>query len=1153
MAMLTAAYAAAFPVDRYADTSALATGHWVKVSVPENGLYALTPAQLRQWGFSGQADRIRVCGYGATAIPDQMTTSNYIDDLPAIPTFVTPGGNVVFYGAGPETWATATSGRYSKTNNLYTTQGYYFITEIASGDSTLSAPEVPVVGLPEATQPERSFWQRLQHEKELYSPGQAGPQLVGENFKYNTSQTFTFDLPGRIDNDETGIWFEVSFVAKTYGQASTLNFTANGQSVPTLSADRIPSTINDLHYHGSEGVTRHTLPELDGNRLTLGITHTSPVAVENAWLNYISVNYQRKLEMAANGYLMFWSNRKEFALAGAKEGSVILDVTTPSTIYRMDAGAVTSDGTRRWTTNFTGWRTYVAFNPDAALPAPAYVGTVANQDLHGTITAMAGNVPDMVIVAPRQLMAQAQRIVRLHTTDPVEPLDVRVYCADDIYNEFSSGSPNPAGLRKFFKMIWDNGKDLAPQGYESKFRYALLMGRATFDNRHLCDNTRNFTSFTIPNWTAGNMRQSLNDTDGYNTDDFMTLLKDNSGNDMGLNDLCIALGRIPARSTTEANMYIDKLEQYMRSSKKTGWKTSAMFLADDGDLGRHMDQTESQIKNMQAIPGNPLMANKVYIDAYTRESGVYPLARDAMFRFLDEGVVWWNYIGHANDHALTHNGQLTYTDLNNMLYKHLPVFYAATCDFLRWDQNSVSGGELMFFERYGGAIAVISATRPVYIYENGLLNNAVGRHLGARDADGRLLTVGEIYRRSKNNILTDAGAHLTNPNRLKFVLMGDPAMRMSCPSDIAVISDIDGKPLEDLDTTDNPMELHALQTATVNGYITTPDGSVRTDFNGVVTATLYDAQYSTTTNGYPDNNTEGKKVTFERQGSRLSASSAQVKDGKFSVNITVPMDIADNYRPAAISLYAYADHGTDEAAGLEENLYVYGYDTTSAPDTIRPEIEAIYLNHNSFVDGDMTNTSPLLIARVSDNVAINLSNSGIGHSMVAQLDGKQTFTDVSLYYTPATDGTPGGTINYPLTDLMPGPHALTLRVWDTSANSTTATVNFNVGERVAPKIYDIYTDTNPAVDRANFYITHDRPEQMLSVTVEVYNLLGHPLWSKTVSGISDMFTSTPVQWDLTDNSGRRVSRGIYLYRATITADGGQTFDTGSRRIAVAAQ
>ena len=75
---------------------------------------------------------------------------------------------------------------------------------------------------------------------------------------------------------------------------------------------------------------------------------------------------------------------------------------------------------------------------------------------------------------------------------------------------------------------------------------------------------------------------------------------------------------------------------------------------------------------------------------------------------------------------------------------------------------------------------------------------------------------------------------------------------------------------------------------------------------------------------------------------------------------------------------------------------------------------------------------------------------------------------------------------------------------------------------------------------------------MVTVNVTVYNLLGRPVWSGSSTGRSDMFQSVPVSWNLTDEGGRRVPRGIYLYRATITADN-ETFETASRRIAVTAQ
>jgi hypothetical protein len=97
----------------------------------------------------------------------------------------------------------------------------------------------------------------------------------------------------------------------------------------------------------------------------------------------------------------------------------------------------------------------------------------------------------------------------------------------------------------------------------------------------------------------------------------------------------------------------------------------------------------------------------------------------------------------------------------------------------------------------------------------------------------------------------------------------------------------------------------------------------------------------------------------------------------------------------------------------------------------------------------------------------------------------------------------------------------------------------------------VYTDRNPVSDEANFYISHDRPDGTLTVTIEVFNLLGRCLWSTTETGRSDMFISSPITWDLMDSGGHRVPRGIYLYRATVSdSDSGTKTATAARKLAV---
>ena len=175
---------------------------------------------------------------------------------------------------------------------------------------------------------------------------------------------------------------------------------------------------------------------------------------------------------------------------------------------------------------------------------------------------------------------------------------------------------------------------------------------------------------------------------------------------------------------------------------------------------------------------------------------------------------------------------------------------------------------------------------------------------------------------------------------------------------------------------------------------------------------------------------------------------------------------------------------------------------------------------------------------MSDDSGVNFSSAGIGHSMSLTLDGTISYNDLASYYTAmfADKGTMGS-ISYQLNDLSSGPHTLRLRVWDVYNNVSEKTISFNVINGLAPEIADVYCAANPASIETSFYVKHNRPDAVVTVTIEVYDLMGRRVWSTTQSGRSDMYTSTPVTWDLTDVSGRRVPRGIYVYRAVITTDG----------------
>ena len=142
-----------------------------------------------------------------------------------------------------------------------------------------------------------------------------------------------------------------------------------------------------------------------------------------------------------------------------------------------------------WTNSATGQRSYAAWTEGMTMPCPRLVATVANQDLHDASAAP----PDMVIITVDAWKGEAERIARLRR-EGKEKLSVTTVSTDRIYNEFSSGARSVNALRRYLKMVYDRGmKSGRP------LRYALLLGRATADNRGLTLTGREH-ALTLPTW-----------------------------------------------------------------------------------------------------------------------------------------------------------------------------------------------------------------------------------------------------------------------------------------------------------------------------------------------------------------------------------------------------------------------------------------------------------------------------------------------------------------------------------------------------------------------------------------------------------------------------------------------------------------------------
>ncbi|MGM9707461.1 MAG: C25 family cysteine peptidase, partial [Prevotella sp.] len=114
-----------------------------------------------------------------------------------------------------------------------------------------------------------------------------------------------------------------------------------------------------------------------------------------------------------------------------------------------------------------------------AYPSPEYVYHITNQNLH------ADSALDMVIVIPtsQKLRTQADRLANFHRDH--DGLRVKVVPADELFNEFSSGTPDANAYRRYLKMLYDRAVD-----DKDMPRFLLLFGDCVWDNRMLTSNCR---------------------------------------------------------------------------------------------------------------------------------------------------------------------------------------------------------------------------------------------------------------------------------------------------------------------------------------------------------------------------------------------------------------------------------------------------------------------------------------------------------------------------------------------------------------------------------------------------------------------------------------------------------------------------------------
>lgn len=1144
--------------------SPLAAGDWHRLEIPATGLYELTSAWLQEAGIGlagTPSDRIRLWGRPGTPLPERNDAPRTAFEEIAILVEdkgdgrFDEGDRIVFYAEGPAVTRDAARGLEHRLHPYAASTFVY----LGVGDGDAAPRRIGSAGsVPAAVQPvERVRQLRWVEQDQTKSEEKirSGRDWLGQVFTMGAAQraqsVFSFSHPGLTAGAAADV--TVRFVGRATSSAS-MAFSLNGEPLGANAVSPILSYTSEEGRSGSIGTfIREWSVPAGAASIELTGTFTGGDSGAEAFIDWARIEFDATLH-ADGDSLSFHAPSTPggagdlaFAVTGFTGQPLVLDVTDPLRPKNLSVSRLSGDGAQaRWRvdspSNPSDPSARRAYHARAALATPASAQAVPNQNLKGNATN-----PDYVIVTDESLLEQALEWAEYRAE--ASGLRTLVATQQQILNEFSAGAADPTAIRDFVKHLYDR----ALADGQAPLEHLLLFGESSYDTKGIRANpARRNLVLTYQSL------ESLSRINSYGSDDYFALLDDGEGEWSSTNSLeriDIGVGRWPVQTAAEARVIMDKTRRYEQAGSLGGWRTRFTFLADDDfpevELNRDLHTLNADgTAEIVDLAQQGVKIDKIYMLSYPVENTGggrrVPQATEAMVRAFNEGSLVMNYSGHGNQFVLADERLFTPDILPGLTNAGRPsIFVTATCQFGRYDDTDAqSGAEQILLLEQGGAVASLTTTRVVFTAStpgsnNYGLNIQLTRAMLERDGEGRPLSMGEIYRRTKN---TFEGSGF---NARKFILLGDPAMRFGLPEQRIAVESVNGADLTaDPDTV---LTVRALDEVRIGGSLRDGLGGVLQDVDGELELRVYDARRSVSLPERPWVQQERCYLdgcAYMVENDLLYSGRATVSGGRFESVFRVPRDVRFSAGNARVLAYAVgrqtggADGEALDASGAASRIAFNGINTEVRNDGTGPELD-VYLNDEDFVNGNLVGSTPTLFVTLDDQTGINTSATGVGHEIIATIDTRpEQVIVLNDYFESNLDDYRGGRIEYPLPELSEGNYTLKVRAWDVFNNPSENAIRFEVADSRELEVRNVANYPNPMNSFTRFFFEHNQPGTPLDVDIRIYTLSGKPV-QRLRETLLTTNSHAYLEWNGRDRDHDRLANGTYLYVLRVGADTGQ--------------
>ena len=660
-------------------------------------------------------------------------------------------------------------------------------------------------------------------------------------------------------------------------------------------------------------------------------------------------------------------------------------------------------------------------------------------------------------------------------------LNVKKIDVQSIFDQFSWGVYDPAGIRNFLKYavdIWAVPPTMI-----------AFIGDGDYDYlNHSAESDKNW----IPPYEYS----------AYSYDDYYAYLHQTS-------DPELALGRWTVRDENELSIVVDKIVKYVSDPEFGPWKTRFTVVGDDefGEAGATSDWEQNHVNQSENLADIYLPeffnVEKIFLTEYPLVAGAggrqKPGAADDLIESINEGSVIVNYFGHGNEsvwaHENTFGAERDLPRIDNG-YK-LAYFIALTCDWGYFDNpEKQSMPEELLTMPARGAIACIGASRPTGSTSNWTLAKQMYSEIFEDPHHPKV--VGQS--------LMEAKILYSTTNSRLYHIIGDPMIAPCSPHNAGEISGM---------TPDSLFE----------GNITTVLGSTNlndtlwTGFDGTVYLNIQDAAKAITYQFYNSQNT----ITYDLPGNTIFRGPFSAAGGAFEADFVVPLDISSGNSNGRISIY-YTD-GENDGCSYLNGVYL-GSGGNPLSDSDKPSAE-VFFGDRSYQMGDPVTISPVIIVDLTDSTGINLTGS-TGHEIMLIADDSEEFV-LTDYFEYNIDSYKNGSLVHQLDYLSPGVHNLKLRVWDSFNNiyQTEFSIEAFDFDSEGEFLFDLLNYPNPFKESTTLTFKILEPAE---VKVEIFTVGGRKIRTLGPKYCNPVYVYDQFTWDGKDIEGDKVANGVYLYR-----------------------